>query len=96
MMPWLLLSYLDYVQMIFSAILAPILAIMLVHYYLIRKCHLNLENLYSDDIPNWRKPGITALVIGLVSGMIGYNFAFFIAFPITAIIYYLLAKKANI
>lgn len=94
MMPWLLMSYLDFVQMVFSAILAPILAIMIVHYYLILGCELDLKILYSDKMPDWKMPGIIALICGLIAGGIGYKYAFFAAFPVAAVIYYFLAKAA--
>lgn len=54
-------NYLDYVQMVFSALLAPPLGIM--------------------------------LVLGLIGGFIFYDWAFFAAFPVSAIAYYLLAAR---
>lgn len=92
MMPWLLMDHLDYVQMVFSAILAPILGIMLVHYYFIRRCQLNLNQLYSDQLDNWKIPGLLALFCGLIAAAFAYDFAFFVAFPVAGIAYYCFSK----
>lgn len=93
MMPWVFVNYLDYVQMVFSALLAPLLGIMLTDYYLIRRCKLDVEHLYSEKQRDWNVPGMIALAAGLVGGAIFYNFAFFAAFPVSAIVYYILAKR---
>lgn len=98
MMPWLLMAYLDYVQIAFSALLAPILAIMIVHYYIVNRGQLDLTKLYSNTMPNWKKPGLIALVCGLISGCLVPEFAFFAAFPIAGVVYYFFTirdKKSN-
>lgn len=93
MMPWMFVNYLDYVQMVFSALLAPLLAIMLVNYYVIRRCQIDVAHLYSGTQEDWRKPGLLALALGLIAGFIFYDFAFFAAFPVSAIAYYILARN---
>jgi NCS1 family nucleobase:cation symporter-1 len=93
MMPWLLSSYLDYVQMIFSALLAPLLGVMLVHYYLIRRGELDVAALYSANLAAWKAPGLISLAAGLAAGGIFYDWAFFAAFPVASVCYFVLAKS---
>ncbi len=90
MMPWAFSDYLDHVQIIFSALLAPLLGIMLVHYYLLRKGVLDIAGLYSAELPDWKAPGMIALIIGLAAGGKFYEWAFFAAFPAAALSYLLL------
>ena len=94
MMPWMLASYLDYVQIVFSSLLAPLLGIMLVHYYFIRKGELDVKSLYEADLPDWKSPGMVSLLAGLVAGAVLHEWAFFAAFPVAAICYAVLGKKA--
>ena len=93
MMPWMFTAYLDYVQVIFSGLLAPLLGIMLVHYYIIRKGMMDPNSLYDAKLADWKMPGLAALLAGLVAGAILHNWAFFAAFPVAAIVYYVLARK---
>ncbi|MES9997091.1 cytosine permease [Desulfovibrio aminophilus] len=95
MMPWLLASYLDYVQMVFSALLAPLLGIMLVHYYVIRKGELDVDSLYDADMPDWKAPGLLSLVAGLIAGAVFHDWAFFAAFPVAAICHLLLMRRTQ-
>lgn len=92
MMPWLLLDHLAYVQIVFSSCLAPILAILLVHYYLVLKTQVNIDRLYDGSLPAWKANGLIALGIGIAGGVIFNQEAFFVAFPAAGISYYLLAK----
>ena len=96
MMPWVFASYLDYVQMIFSAILAPLLGVMLVHYYLIRNGKLDVDHLYSAELADWKAPGLISLAAGLIAGGVFYDWAFFAAFPVASVCYYLLAKSGKL
>ena len=94
MMPWAFTAYLDYVQVIFSGLLAPLLGIMIVHYYLIRHGELDSDSLYSVDLADWKMPGMISLGVGLVVAAIFHNWAFFAAFPAAAIVYYALMRKS--
>ena len=94
MMPWLLANSLDIVQMVFSALLGPLLAIMLTHYYLVRRCVLDVASLYDGSLPDWNKAGLIALAAGLAAGAVFYEYAFFAAFPIAGMTYFFLAGKA--
>lgn len=93
MMPWTLANYLDFVQMAFSAMLGPLLAIMLTHYYLVRKCVINVDSLYDGSLPDWNVSGMVALAAGLAAGAIFYHAAFFASFPVAGLVYLIMAKR---
>lgn len=93
MMPWTLANHLDFVQMAFSALLGPLLAIMLTHYYLVRRCAINVQSLYDGSLPDWNASGMLALAAGLAAGAVFYHAAFFASFPVAGIVYFLLAKR---
>ncbi len=95
MMPWLLASYLDYVQMVFSALLAPLLGIMLVHYYVVRKGELDVDELYDADLADWKAPGLLSLGAGLVAGAVFHDWAFFAAFPVAALCHLFLMRRVQ-
>lgn len=86
---------LAYVQIVFSAMLAPLLGIMLTHYYLIIRCDLDVDRLYDDTLQDWNRNGLIALAAGLVSGFVFHEMAFFAAFPISAVIYFALARTSK-
>ena len=92
-MPIALNVNLAIVQVIFSAMLAPLLGIMLVHYYCILGCRLNVERLYDNSLPDWNKNGLISLAAGLICGFVFKDMAFFAAFPVAAITYYVLARR---
>ncbi|MBY5946716.1 cytosine permease [Photobacterium rosenbergii] len=91
-MPWMLVNHLAIVQVFFSALLGPLLAIMIVHYYLIRGCELNVDKIYSEEYKDWSKEGITSLFAGVVVGAFFGDQAFFIAFPVAGLLYYFMMK----
>lgn len=93
-MPIVLTFNLAYVQMVFSAMLAPLLAVMLVHYYGILKGRLNVGRLYDGSLPDWNRQGVAALALGLAAGFMFRDMAFFAAFPVSAAAYYALTRRA--
>jgi NCS1 family nucleobase:cation symporter-1 len=92
LMPWLLMAHLAWVQILFSACLAPILGIMLVHYYIILRGHVDVAALYDSEQRRWRVNGMLALAIGIISGIVFRDQAFFVAFPVASLSYGLLVR----
>jgi len=90
----------------YSAFLGPIAGILITDYYLVRKCDLAVHDLYRlngrysfSNGYNWKAVG--SLVFGIVLGLIGkvvpslavlYNYAWFVGFFASSILYYVLMK----
>ena len=112
MMPWKLLG--DYSAYIFgwlvgySALLGPIAGVMIADYFLIRRCELNVEDLYRRNGAyeysggvNYRAVG--ALLSGIVVALLGlgvpmlrwlYDYAWFVGFLIAGSTYIALMQRA--
>ena len=80
-MPWKLLesagSYLFVWLIGYSSLLGPIAGIMIVDYYFIRKCHLDIKALYDEHgayrfTNGWNMVGITALCLGIAPNFPGF------------------------
>jgi len=112
MMPWKLLG--DYSAYIFgwlvgySALLGPIAGVMIADYFLIRRCELNVDDLYrrngayeySSGV-NYRSLG--ALMAGIVVALLGlavpalrwlYDYAWFVGFLVAGAAYIALMQRA--
>ena len=83
---------------VYSAFFAPIFAILIVDYFILRKRHITdeqLEELYDDNGSrkgiNWA--AIIAMAIGAVIGLLNIDIAFFTATIPTGVIFYLLMKN---
>jgi NCS1 family nucleobase:cation symporter-1 len=108
MMPWKLLA--DFSSYIFgwlvgcSALLGPIAGIMICDYYILRRRHLMLEDLYRrggryEYRSGFNGKAILALVLGISIALIGlgvpavrflYDYAWFVGFLASGAIYYAL------
>jgi NCS1 family nucleobase:cation symporter-1 len=111
MMPWKLLK--DFSSYIFgwlvgcSAFLGPIAGIMICDYYLVRRRHLVVEDLYrrvgAYEYRNGFNPrAIVALAVGVAVALIGlavpglrllYDYAWFVGFFISGGLYFLLMQR---
>ena len=111
MMPWKLLK--DFSSYIFgwlvgcSAFLGPIAGIMICDYYLVRRRHLVVEDLYrrvgAYEYRNGFNPrAIVALTVGVAVALIGlavpglrllYDYAWFVGFFISGGLYFLLMQR---
>lgn len=95
--PWILLNFfLTYLPMI-GAILAPVAAIMIVDYYIIRKRRLDVVGVFDPNGPYTYWKGINpasfiAWLIGAAAGVIWLDYSFLIAFPLSFLAYYLLMR----
>jgi len=93
----------------YSAILGPIAGIMIIDYFIIRKKWLNLPDLYREGEytyeGGYNMRAIIALVIGVFLALLGkfvpslaemFNFAWFIGFGVSAVVYYFLMKGRKV
>jgi nucleobase:cation symporter-1, NCS1 family len=111
MMPWKLLK--DFSSYIFgwlvgcSAFLGPIAGIMICDYYILRRRHLNVPDLYrlvgAYSYRNGFNPrAMIALAVGVLVALVGllvpglrllYDYAWFVGFFISGAVYYLLMRR---
>jgi nucleobase:cation symporter-1, NCS1 family len=108
MMPWKLMStFSDYIfgwLVGYSGLLGPIAGIMIADYFILRKCELDVDQLYRADSiykkVNWN--AIIALAFGIAIALIGlvvpslrwlYDYAWFVGFLSAGIVYLSLMKK---
>src|SRR5580700_2231295 len=110
LMPWKLLA--DYNTFIlgwlggYAAFLGPVAGIMICDYFLIRKCLLQLDDLYlrggiyeySKGF-NWR--AVAALVLGAGTALVGlavpsvrvlYDYSWFVGFAVSFVVYYAMMR----
>jgi len=97
--PWKLVSAesaagLSLFVQIYSAFLGPILAVMLVDYFFIRKQTLNLEELYDENGPykGINYAAIIAIVVGAIAALIEVQLSWYISLLPSGLTYYFLMK----
>ena len=108
--PWLLLEQIQSLLIDVSAVLGPVLAILVCDYYLIRKKEIQLAELYKTDGvyafggSGFNKPAIISLLIGAFIAIGGkwipamsslYAVSWFSGFIISFVLYYVLMKKSS-
>ena len=106
--PWWLLNEISGILIFVSGLLGPVLGVLLCDYYLIRHKKLNLTDLfkkegaYSFNGTGFNSAAIIALVVGILSALIGYwipslsflyNLSWFTGFLVSLVIYYVLMKR---
>ena len=106
--PWLLLNEIQGLLIDVSAVLGPVLAILVCDYYLIQKKEIQLAELYRVDGAyafggsGFNKAAIISLIIGAFIAIGGkwipgmsflYSVSWFSGFIISFILYYILMKK---
>lgn len=99
--PWMLVQEnnsqgLDLFIKIYSAFLGPIVAILLVDYFLMRKQKLDVADLYKEDGPfaGYNFSALLAMLIGAAFAFINVDLAWVIGFVVASIVYPLLSKYA--
>lgn len=96
--PWSYYDYFDFVMNLFTVFTGPAISIMLVDYFVFRKRNYNVPELYKKKgkYYYWHGVNIVAILVYIISGLIGYfvdfDNSFFIATPIAAIAYFFAAK----
>ena len=96
--PWSYYDYFDFVMNLFTVFTGPAISIMLVDYFVFRKRNYAVPELYKKKgkYYYWHGVNIVAILVYIISGLIGYfvdfDNSFFIATPIAAIAYFFAAK----
>lgn len=96
--PWSYYDYFDFVMNLFTVFTGPAISIMLVDYFVFRKRNYDVPELYKKKgkYYYWHGLNIVAILVYIISGLIGYfvdfDNSFFIATPIAAIAYFFAAK----
>lgn len=96
--PWSYYDYFDFVMNLFTVFTGPAMSIMLVDYFIFRKRNYKVPELYKKkgQYYYWKGINIVAILVYIISGLIGYfidfDNSFFIATPIAAVAYYFAAK----
>lgn len=99
--PWLLVQEssatgLNMFVLIYSAFLGPVIAILLVDYYIIRKQRVEIADLYNEKGPyaGFNPAGLLAMFIGAAAAFLEVDLAWIIGLVVAGISYYLLSKYA--
>lgn len=101
MMPWKLQSqggFLVMVQSMISQMLGPIIGIIIIDYFIIRKTKVNVKDLYIADgqykyYKGYNLSAIVTLFIAFGAGFISSDYAFYIGMGVSMILYYILMKN---
>ena len=95
--PWRLADSTPQVLVAITALLAPIVGIMICDYYLLRKTRLNIDDLYNIDgqYKYWKNvnpAAVIAYIPACLSVFYFSDYGFFTAFIISIVLYYVLMK----
>ncbi|RHW34650.1 allantoin permease, partial [Lysinibacillus yapensis] len=82
--------------LIYSAFLGPVISILLVEYYILRKQKVNISELYNDQgaLAGYNPAALLAMLIGAAAAFIEVDLAWIIGLVVAGIAYYLLSKYA--
>lgn len=99
--PWVLVrdssaKGLDIFILAYSAFLGPIVAILLIEYYIFRKQKVNIADLYAEDGPysGYNPAAVISLVIGAAAAFAKVELAWIIGFVAAGLAYIILSKYA--
>lgn len=99
--PWVLVQDssaegLNLFILIYSAFLGPIVSILLVEYYILRKQKVNIAELYKEDGPfaGYNPNAMLAMFIGAGAAIVKVELAWIVGFVVAGIAYILLTKYA--
>lgn len=95
--PWRFADFTPQILVIITAILAPIVGIMICDYYLLRKRRLNIHDLYDMEgqYKYWKNinpAAIIAYIPACISAFLYPDYGFFTAAVISTVLYYLCMK----
>lgn len=99
--PWLLVQEssahgLNMFILIYSAFLGPVIAILLVDYYILRKQKVDLKELYNEEgaYSGYNPAGLISMFLGAAAAFTMVELAWVIGLIVAGIAYYLLSKYA--
>ncbi|ETI67502.1 NCS1 family transporter [Neobacillus vireti] len=99
--PWLLVQEssakgLNVFILVYSAFLGPVVAILLIDYYVLRKQKVNVAELYKEDgsFAGYNPSGLLAMFIGAAAAFIEVDLAWIIGLVVAGVSYFLLSKYA--
>ncbi|KAB2337251.1 allantoin permease [Cytobacillus depressus] len=99
--PWVLIQEssakgLNMFILIYSAFLGPVIAILLVEYYILRKQKVDVADLYDENgsFAGFNPAGLIAMFIGAGAAFLLVDLAWIIGVVVAGISYYLLSKYA--
>lgn len=99
--PWLLIqdssaAGLNMFVLIYSAFLGPVISILLVEYYILRKQRVNTADLYNEEgyYAGYNPAGLIAMFIGAAAAFLLVQLAWIIGLIVAGVAYYLLSKYA--
>ena len=99
--PWLLIqdssaAGLNMFVLIYSAFLGPVISILLVEYYILRKQRVNTADLYNEEgsYAGYNPAGLLAMFIGAAAAFLLVELAWIIGLVVAGVAYYLLSKYA--
>lgn len=95
--PWNFAEYIPTILLIISALLGPIVGIMVSDYYLIRRTNVNVRDLYEGNgqYRYWNNFNPAALIVYFAAAAVGVlvpNFSFFVALVVSFFAYYVLMR----
>ncbi len=82
--------------LIYSAFLGPIVSILLIEYYILRRQKVNIADLYNESgtFSGYNPAAVTAMLIGAGAAFIKVELAWIVGFIVAGISYFLLTKYA--
>ncbi|TQR18748.1 NCS1 family transporter [Psychrobacillus soli] len=99
--PWLLVQEssaagLNMFVLIYSAFLGPVISILLVEYYILRKQRVETAELYNEEgsYAGYNPAGLLAMFIGAAAAFVEVELAWIIGLVVAGVAYYLLSKYA--
>ena len=100
MMPWKQQGgdFLVVIQSNFSTLLGPIIGIMLADYFLVRKCTLNVYDLYNVGgqyhyTRGFNMSSVVTMVVSFGLSLLAGDYSFFAGLAISVVIYVILMKN---
>lgn len=97
MRPWAAAGNVTTITVFIGCMLAPVIGIMIVDYYILRKRKIKVEDLYKMDGQyqywhNINPAAIIAMAVGVIASLPLWNYVFFVGILVGGFVYYILMK----
>ena len=95
--PWVFADRINSVLLVITCMLGPIIGIIIVDYYFIRKRKINVEELYKAGgqytyCNNFNPAALIVFIPSIILGLMFSDYALFVALGIGGVLYYILMK----